>query len=718
MQRIAFLLLLILARSSLVSAQTTWHVDASAVAPGDGSAAQPYADLQFALGRPTTVSGDTLLVEPGTYVGGFDFLGKDVIVRSTQGAAVTILDGNLQQDSVVNFSNGEGPNAVLDGFSITRGKGTLWGTNPTEYAGGGIRCIQASPTLVRLDVHGNYSEYGAGIYLEGSSASVSHSTIRDNRPQTAPGTPHHALGVGIYSTLPTAVVEWSTIENNGYSIDWFCAGGGLFGKATVRDCIFRANRSTEGGAIFTTEGTVERCRFESNTLGADDVVACTSGGAIAYGVNPYGFPLTFGLSVGPLVVRDCEFVGNRGHRGGAICCSLGVPAQVERSVFIGNAAPAWYSSQSGSGGATVGAVLTDCELAYNTAGSRGGGLYSGGALRCRIHHNEVELGLGTYDLGGGGAHSASLIDCDVTDNVAHATTVSYSAAQGGGSYGGSALHTRYFRNRAQYGGGAARGMIDNCTLLDNLATVGGGGLAATSFVVTGASLQARNVICRSNLPNEIATQGTAVASVTYSNVEGSYAGGGNFDADPMFLSPRAYDVHLKPSSPCIDAGDPSAPLDPDGTVADVGAFAFDATYCSSPAEWCEGKPNSLGCVPEITFSGSPTVTGADDFHVSAANFLGANFGLLAWSRTPSSIPFQGGTLCLAGPFFRAGLQFAGGSSGVCDGSYVFHFSQGYRASFGIQPYETIYVQWFARDAANPDGTGWSLSNGLEFTVCP
>jgi hypothetical protein len=49
------------------AAQNTWYVDASAVAPGDGSALSPYTSIQYAIDRPTTVSGDTLLVAPGDY---------------------------------------------------------------------------------------------------------------------------------------------------------------------------------------------------------------------------------------------------------------------------------------------------------------------------------------------------------------------------------------------------------------------------------------------------------------------------------------------------------------------------------------------------------------------------------------------------------------------------------------------------------------------------
>ncbi len=49
----------------------------------------------------------------------------------------------------------------------------------------------------------------------------------------------------------------------------------------------------------------------------------------------------------------------------------------------------------------------------------------------------------------------------------------------------------------------------------------------------------------------------------------------NIYLDPRFVNPGAGDYYLQASSPCIDAGDPAAPLDPDSTVADIGAFYFD-----------------------------------------------------------------------------------------------------------------------------------------------
>ncbi len=65
-----------------------------------------------------------------------------------------------------------------------------------------------------------------------------------------------------------------------------------------------------------------------------------------------------------------------------------------------------------------------------------------------------------------------------------------------------------------------------------------------------------------------------VYQVTYSDIQGGYPGTGNINADPMFVNSAGGDFHLLPGSPCIDAGDPNSPLDPDSTRADMGAYYF------------------------------------------------------------------------------------------------------------------------------------------------
>ncbi len=63
--------------------------------------------------------------------------------------------------------------------------------------------------------------------------------------------------------------------------------------------------------------------------------------------------------------------------------------------------------------------------------------------------------------------------------------------------------------------------------------------------------------------------------INYSNIfNETWPGTGNINNYPLFIDLANHDYRLKPVSPCIDAGDPSAELDPDLTVTDQGYFWF------------------------------------------------------------------------------------------------------------------------------------------------
>ena len=74
-------------------------------------------------------------------------------------------------------------------------------------------------------------------------------------------------------------------------------------------------------------------------------------------------------------------------------------------------------------------------------------------------------------------------------------------------------------------------------------------------------------------------------TISYSDIQGGESGilnnngtvnwlEGNIDSDPLFVNPSIGNYHLQPTSPCIDAGDPASPLDPDGSITDMGAYCF------------------------------------------------------------------------------------------------------------------------------------------------
>jgi hypothetical protein len=130
------------------------------------------------------------------------------------------------------------------------------------------------------------------------------------------------------------------------------------------------------------------------------------------------------------------------------------------------------------------------------------------------------------------------------------------------------------------------GEMTNNTVYGNSAVNGGGGM----FYNYGSP-----IICNSVFWGNSSTNGeqeirslTDPPVITYSVVQGGWPGDGNLDEDPMFVDPSNADFSLQAGSPCIDAGDPSSPLDPDGTTSDMGAY-----YYPNPSFCCSGITGNI-----------------------------------------------------------------------------------------------------------------------------
>lgn len=137
-----------------------------------------------------------------------------------------------------------------------------------------------------------------------------------------------------------------------------------------------------------------------------------------------------------------------------------------------------------------------------------------------------------------------------------------------------------------------------------------------------------------------------------------------------------------------------------------------------PTPYCTGKTNSLGCIPKVSYAGTPTLTGQDDFSVTAFDVLPLRPGLLFFGQSGAlNTPFLGGTLCVSPPLKRTGVQLA--TAGLaCGGTYAFTFSQAFMQSEGLAPSDSVHCQYWMRDSEHPDGTGVGLSEALEFFVQP
>ncbi len=153
----------------------------------------------------------------------------------------------------------------------------------------------------------------------------------------------------------------------------------------------------------------------------------------------------------------------------------------------------------------------------------------------------------------------------------------------------------------------------------------------------------------------------------------------------------------------------------------VDVFVANPSFAvASPSIYCTAKTNSLGCVPAIGFSGSPSISGFDDFFVTASNVVNRRIGMLLWSRSSAAIPFGGGTLCLAAPLVRSALENSGGSaSSMLDctsGFYSFRFAQSVFASFGVSAGDTLFAQFWSRDPGFVAPNDVGLTNALRFTL--
>jgi uncharacterized protein (TIGR02145 family) len=207
--------------------------------------------------------------------------------------------------------------------------------------------------------------------------------------------------------------------------------------------------------------------------------------------------------------------------------------------------------------------------------------------------------------------------------------VDNSSIRGGGIYCKSATPSISFcllaGNDAESTGGALNFQdcsgveLDRLTIANNNAQFGG------ALMITSSSVTIENSILWGNQnmelyfnnyydPNYLEVnycdaEGGQTALQQYANNGTFVWGTGNLNANPLFTNAASGDYSLAYGSPCIDTGDPAAPLDPDGTRADIGAiyhvqqidlnaeFSADVTAGGAPltvqfTDASEGNPSS------------------------------------------------------------------------------------------------------------------------------
>jgi hypothetical protein len=89
----------------------------------------------------------------------------------------------------------------------------------------------------------------------------------------------------------------------------------------------------------------------------------------------------------------------------------------------------------------------------------------------------------------------------------------------------------------------------------------------------GGKAHVKNSILASSIVSSLLVDEKSEAPISYSLSDTeALPGTGNILADPAFVHPSTGNFELQTTSPCINAGDPFSPNDPDGSQADMGAY--------------------------------------------------------------------------------------------------------------------------------------------------
>ena len=272
-----------------------------------------YTTIQSAINSCN--NGDTVLVQPGTYLENINFRGKQIVLTSRfyqnnefSFIQSTIINGSnpVYPDSAscVIISNHEDSTTVLQGFTITGGSGTKWQdehgaglyregggvlvaySNPviqnniitgnsavtggvTSTGGGGLRIGDCYCRLFNNIITNNTGRYGAGIVLNYAGGEYRNNVICKNYGSTDYGA---GSGIWINSNFNRPrIIENNTIVSNtaitGTPGVIVFSGNQVF----LRNNIVWGNTSNTNAQLSGSGMTVTYCNIQNGYAGAGNI---------------------------------------------------------------------------------------------------------------------------------------------------------------------------------------------------------------------------------------------------------------------------------------------------------------------------------------------------------------------------------------------------------------------------------------------------------------
>jgi hypothetical protein len=151
-----------------------------------------------------------------------------------------------------------------------------------------------------------------------------------------------------------------------------------------------------------------------------------------------------------------------------------------------------------------------------------------------------------------------------------------------------------------------------------------------------------------------------------------------------------------------------------------------ATCASAPAGYCTAGTTAAGCQAQISAVGTASATASSGFTLQATGAEGNKSGIFFFSTNGRQANSWGnGTSyqCVVTPVTRAGLITGTGTAGLCDGTFSQDLNALWCASCPSPPKNPgsgalVQAQLWFRDPMNTSNQTTSLSNAVEFSVCP
>lgn len=221
--------------------------------------------IQGALDLAT--SGDTVLVEAGTYPENLVLPAVDLVLRSAHGPEVTQI--HALAGSVVTIDQGNSRATVVEGFSVSGGLGTPYFLNGLDRGGigGGFLILgDSSPTIRSNWISGNVAArpagVGGGIFVWGGNPVIQGNWIVENSA-------HYGGGIFLFHAQAAIVdnildANASMPAHNGYA-NGTAGGIRVFeSQAVIRNNTFARNQSHSDGAALAVSEPTSRCLLTDN----------------------------------------------------------------------------------------------------------------------------------------------------------------------------------------------------------------------------------------------------------------------------------------------------------------------------------------------------------------------------------------------------------------------------------------------------------------------